>query len=155
MSTHETASQAENFAGRLRIALENKGKKPSPTALEREFNLRWRGNPVSVHATRKWLMGLSMPTLDKLTTLARWLDVSEEWLRWGAVPGHAGPVAAEPGGRKVNVVYTGSSQVQEESSLVQDYWLLSSADRQVVRAMLETLLRERRKQTASRHPVSP
>lgn len=145
MSIHEKALQAESFAGRLRIALENKGKKPSPTSLEREFNLRWRGNPVSVHATRKWLMGLSVPTMDKLAILARWLDVSEEWLRWGS-GADAALVAAEPGARKAFVVQT-SSQGQEESSLVQDYWLLSRADRQVVRAVLEALLRERRKQT--------
>lgn len=153
MSTHETASQAESFAGRLRLALENKGRKPSPTTLEREFNLRWRGNPVSVHATRKWLLGLSMPTLDKLATLARWLDVSEEWLRWGVTPGNAARTAAEPGAHKVGVVHTGGWQGQEESSLVQDYWLLSSADRQVVRAVLETLLRERLKQTRGNEPA--
>ncbi|MFC6283419.1 MULTISPECIES: hypothetical protein [Polaromonas] len=145
MSIPEKALQAESFAGRLRIALENKGKKPSPTSLEREFNLRWRGNPVSVHATRKWLMGLSVPTMDKLAILARWLDVSEEWLRWGS-GADAALVAAEPGARKAVAVQTGS-QGQEESSLVQDYWLLSRADRQVVRAVLEALLRERRKQT--------
>lgn len=148
MSIYEKALQAGSFAGRLRIALENKGKKPSPTSLEREFNLRWRGNPVSVHATRKWLMGLSMPTMDKLAILARWLDVSEEWLRWGSAT-DAALIAAEPGGRKAVVVQTGN-QGQEESSLVQDYWLLSHADRQVVRAVLEALLRERRKQTDHR-----
>ncbi|MCJ0764146.1 hypothetical protein [Variovorax terrae] len=153
MSTHEMASQAESFAERLRMALENKGRKPSPTVLEREFNLRWRGNPVSVHATRKWLLGLSMPTLDKLAILARWLDVSEDWLRWGVAADGAALVAAEPGARRPSAVQTGSRQAQEESSLVQDYWLLTPADRQVVRALLEALLRERRKQAAGSGPA--
>ena len=132
---------------RLRIALENKGRKPSPTLLEREFNLRWRGTPVSVHAARKWLQGLSVPTLDKLGILARWLDVSEDWLRWGVLP-HDGAayLAAEPGSRRSGALHTGSRQTQEESSLLQDYWLLSEADRSMLRAMLEALLRERRRQ---------
>ena len=40
-------------------------------------------------------MGLAVPKLDKLQVLARWLDVSEEWLRWGesgvGEPGPGGP----------------------------------------------------------------
>ncbi len=52
--------------------------------LAREFNQRYDGRPISVHAARKWLMGESIPAHDKLLTLAGWLRVSAEWLVYGA-----------------------------------------------------------------------
>lgn len=52
--------------------------------LAREFNQRYGGKPVSVHAARKWLLGESIPLHDKLLTLAGWLRVSAEWLLYGA-----------------------------------------------------------------------
>jgi len=51
--------------------------------LTREFNQRYAGKPISVHAARKWLMGESIPSHDKLLTLAGWLRVSSEWLLFG------------------------------------------------------------------------
>jgi transcriptional regulator with XRE-family HTH domain len=36
-----------------------------------------------VHAARKWLMGESIPTQEKLRSLAKWLNVTAEWLRFG------------------------------------------------------------------------
>ena len=56
----------------------------SPTQLAREFNLRFGGHPVTVHAARKWLQGESIPTQEKLRALADWLDVSASWLRFGS-----------------------------------------------------------------------
>ena len=52
--------------------------------LAREFNQRYAGTPISIHAARKWLMGESIPNHDKLLTLAGWLRVSAEWLLYGA-----------------------------------------------------------------------
>lgn len=52
-----------------------KGKTLSPTALARDFNLRWRGMPVTVNATRKWLMGDAIPTMDKIETLSSMLNM--------------------------------------------------------------------------------
>ncbi|QDX82732.1 hypothetical protein B9N43_16710 [Denitratisoma sp. DHT3] len=51
--------------------------------LTREFNQRYGGKPISTHAARKWLLGESIPTHDKLLTLASWLKVSSEWLLYG------------------------------------------------------------------------
>jgi transcriptional regulator with XRE-family HTH domain len=72
------------FSERLRQALNNANYSPrSPTQLAREFNNRFEGHSVTVHAARKWLHGESIPTQEKLRALASWLDVPAEWLRFG------------------------------------------------------------------------
>jgi transcriptional regulator with XRE-family HTH domain len=142
-----------SIAERLQQALHKKGKRASPTELEREFNLRWRGEPVSVTTTRKWLLGLASPTLDKLRILALWLDVAEDWLRWGV--DHEADAAAS-GLRRGNHISeatkigsrlgagSANGRSPEEASLIQDYRLLQIQDKAVVRAVVEVLLRERR-----------
>ena len=72
------------FSERLQQALRNAEYSPhSPTQLAREFNERFKGHPVTVHAARKWLQGESIPTQEKLRALAGWLDVPADWLRFG------------------------------------------------------------------------
>ncbi len=72
------------FSERLQQALSNANYSPrSPTELAREFNQRFNGQSVTVHAARKWLHGESIPTQDKLRALASWLDVLADWLRFG------------------------------------------------------------------------
>lgn len=79
------------FSERLRQALSNAEYSPiSPTQLAREFNLQFGGNPVTVHAARKWLQGESIPTQEKLRALASWLDVPADWLRFGNVENRKG-----------------------------------------------------------------
>lgn len=74
-----------SFSRRLQQSLRNVGCAPdSPTQLAREFNLRFAGRAVSVHAARKWLVGEAIPTQEKLRALAQWVGVSAEWLRYGA-----------------------------------------------------------------------
>lgn len=77
--------EREDFSGRLQQALRNADYSPhSPTQLAREFNLRFAGRPVTVHAARKWLVAEAIPTQEKLRTLADWLGVPSEWLRFGS-----------------------------------------------------------------------
>ncbi len=74
------------FSKRLQQALHNAEQSPnSPTHLAREFNVRFAGQPVTVHAARKWLQGESIPTQEKLRALAEWLEVPTDWLRFGSV----------------------------------------------------------------------
>jgi transcriptional regulator with XRE-family HTH domain len=76
--------ERELFSQRLRKILERAQYAPdSPTQLAREFNVRYDGKPVTVHAARKWLMGEAIPTQDKVRALSRWLGVTAEWLRFG------------------------------------------------------------------------
>jgi transcriptional regulator with XRE-family HTH domain len=76
--------EREDFSERLQLALRNADYSPdSPTQLAREFNIRFSGRPITVHAARKWLVGEAIPTQEKLRTLAQWLGVPAEWLRFG------------------------------------------------------------------------
>jgi transcriptional regulator with XRE-family HTH domain len=73
------------FSRRLKTALARL-QPPGRTGvawLAREFNQRYGGKAISVHAARKWLLGESIPSHDKLLTLAGWLRVSAEWLLYG------------------------------------------------------------------------
>ena len=82
--------ERESFSERLQQALRNADYSPdSPTQLAREFNIRFEGRPITVHAARKWLVGEAIPTQEKLRTLAQWLGVPAEWLRFGGADGYA------------------------------------------------------------------
>ncbi len=71
------------FAERLKQSLSNAGYELRPVVLEREFNQRYWGTPVTVQAVRKWLLGQVIPKQDKLQALAEWLQVDPHWLRFG------------------------------------------------------------------------
>jgi transcriptional regulator with XRE-family HTH domain len=78
--------EREKFRERLHAALRDADYPPdSPTQLAREFNIRYGGKPITVHAARKWLVGAAIPTQEKLRALAQWLGVSAEWLRYGTM----------------------------------------------------------------------
>jgi len=72
------------FGARLKAALKKSNiSYSSPTKLATEFNLRHYGNPVSGQAVRKWLENNSIPSVDKIVTLANWLSISPAWLLFG------------------------------------------------------------------------
>jgi transcriptional regulator with XRE-family HTH domain len=72
------------FSERLTQALKRSGKDvSSATQLAMQFNLRHRNEPITAQAAQKWLRGKARPTSDKIETLAQWLNVSVEWLRFG------------------------------------------------------------------------
>lgn len=74
------------FALRLRDAMVAAGYEPRPAVLEREFNTRHWGKPMTLHGVRRWLMGETLPTHPKLLTLADWLCVPPEDLVFGSEP---------------------------------------------------------------------
>lgn len=71
------------FSQRLLAALERAGVPAKPTVIEREFNQRYWGKPITLHAARLWLRGETMPTHDRLLCLAEWLEVEPQTLRYG------------------------------------------------------------------------
>lgn len=78
--------EQEEFSVRLKQALHKVGYVDvSASQLAREFNLRYDGHPISVHAARKWLNGETIPTQQKLRVLAQWLGVAAEWLRYDGI----------------------------------------------------------------------
>lgn len=82
-----SATERKLFSDRLQLALKNASLSPdSPTILAREFNAQFDGKPITVHAARKWLVGEAIPTQEKIRTLANWLEIPLEWLRFGTEP---------------------------------------------------------------------
>ncbi|MBK8760964.1 MAG: XRE family transcriptional regulator [Sulfuritalea sp.] len=71
------------FSQRLLAALERAGVPARPTVIEREFNQRYWGKPITLHAARLWLRGETMPTHDRLLCLAQWLGIEPAILRYG------------------------------------------------------------------------
>lgn len=71
------------FSQRLLAALERAGVPAKPTVIEREFNQRYWGKPITLHAARLWLRGETMPTHDRLLCLAEWLGMEPAILRYG------------------------------------------------------------------------
>lgn len=71
------------FADRLRDAMRAAGYEPRPVVLEREFNTRYWGKPMTLHGVRRWLRGETLPTQEKLLVLAEWLAVPPQQLRFG------------------------------------------------------------------------
>jgi hypothetical protein len=55
-------SESQQFADRLRSALESAGVRASPTLVANAFNLRYRGRSITPHTARNWLLGKVMPT---------------------------------------------------------------------------------------------
>jgi transcriptional regulator with XRE-family HTH domain len=71
------------FSQRLRGAIEKAGYSVRPIVLEREFNTRYWGQPITVQAVRRWLRGEAIPSQEKLQVLADWLKVEPHVLRYG------------------------------------------------------------------------
>ena len=132
----KTISERDAFSQRLAKALKDaKVDVASPTIFAREFNRRYTGKPVSIHAARKWLMGESIPTQDKLRLLAAWLGVSAEWLRFGE-DGSAGKQLAQ----SERALYN-----SPDIELISNINLLNAEHKQVVREVVLTLLRLEKK----------
>lgn len=114
------------FAERLKKALLDAGYEARPVVLEREFNLRYWGRPISFQAVRRWLRGESLPEQDKLLVLAEWLEVDPQELRFGR-PAQA--AMREPGAR-----WTLHAQGEEE--VLRAYLELPIEQRKVLREVI-------------------
>jgi len=131
------SSERENFSKRLQQALRNADYSPeSPTQLAREFNIRFSGGRVTVHAVRKWLVGESIPTQEKLRTLAQWLGVPAEWLRYGGDQYRS----AEPSTHDDQPATTTRFE-SEDVKLIADLHRLDEQNQMIVREMIRMLVR--------------
>ncbi|GHU33422.1 hypothetical protein AGMMS50256_25310 [Betaproteobacteria bacterium] len=59
------------------------GYEPRPSVLEKAFNTRYWGKPITFQAASSWLKGVSIPEQDKLQVLAEWLKIDPHILRFG------------------------------------------------------------------------
>ena len=116
-----------DFSERLQTALRNASyPSDSPTRLSREFNVRFAGSPVTVHAARKWIVGEAIPTQEKLRALAQWLGVTADWLRFG--------------GAHTQTDTTPRFE-SEDVKMIADLQLLDEAYKTMAREMIRTLVR--------------
>jgi transcriptional regulator with XRE-family HTH domain len=127
-----STNEREGFSERLQLALKNAHYSPdSPTRLAREFNIRFEGRPITVHAARKWLVGEAIPTQEKLRMIAQWLGVPAEWLRFGG-PEEPGEDGAAAGGARFE-----SADVK----LIADLQRLDEHHRELAREFIRLLVR--------------
>ena len=133
------SNEREQFSQRLQTMLRQTHHSPdSPTELAREFNIRFSGPPITVHAARKWLVGEAIPTQDKMRALAEWLVVPADWLRFGND-------AARP-----DVSIVAGSPCPVDLKLIADMKLLDEAHRQIVREVVRILVRTTRQDKTQR-----
>lgn len=127
--------EREEFSRRLAQALAGAGlDERSPTFVAKEFNRRFAGLPVTVHAARKWLLGEAIPSQDKVQALAAWLGVRPEWLRYGETDTANAYAAKEPG------------LTESDLDVIRQFRRLNTGHRQAVREMMLSLQRiERRR----------
>jgi hypothetical protein len=136
----------KEFAGRLQAAL-RQARLPadSPTVLARGFNSRFAGRAITVHAARKWLMAESIPTQDKLRTLAKWLEVPAEWLRFGSAVAEDGKESAAPVDLALGMMLAAMSR--EDLKLVEALHALEADERHLVRELVQLFFRTQERLT--------
>jgi transcriptional regulator with XRE-family HTH domain len=131
-------SESQQFADRLRSALESAGVRASPTLVANAFNLRYHGRSITPHTARNWLLGKVIPTQDKLRVLAEWLQVSPDELRFGRAPGktyvfemNAGPIEMALADREMIDRYLSLSQTERKiiRDVVSAFVLAKAAER--------------------------
>jgi transcriptional regulator with XRE-family HTH domain len=95
-----TIDEKAAFSKRLTLALRRSSEPvQGATELALRFNLRYDGDPVTAQTAHKWMTGRSIPTNDKLTTIAKWLGVDEHWLHYGP-PSKRPPVSVKQSGEQ-------------------------------------------------------
>ena len=123
--------ESQQFADRLRSALDSSGVRASPTVVANAFNLRYQGRSITPHTARNWLLGKVMPTQDKLRVLAEWLQVSPDELRFGRAPGKSFVFELNSGPIDVNLV---------DRELIERYLSLSQAERKTIRDVVSAFV---------------
>jgi transcriptional regulator with XRE-family HTH domain len=130
--------ESQQFAERLRSALESAGVRASPTVVANAFNLRYHGRSITPHTARNWLLGKVMPTQDKLRVLADWLQVSPDELRFGRAPSKTyvfemstGPIEMGLADREMVDRYLSLSQAERKTirDVVSAFVMASAADK--------------------------
>lgn len=71
------------FAARLRAALRDAHIEASAAVIEKRFNSRYSGAPVTAQAISGWLNGKAIPRQDKLRVLAAIVGMDPHVLQYG------------------------------------------------------------------------
>jgi hypothetical protein len=126
-----TSTENAQFAKRLADAMKLKSIKHSPTALQRAFNDRFEGRPVTPHTARNWMLGKVLPTQDKLICLAELLDASSEYLRYGTNNGRTFVIKNKDG--------TENELTDQQQRFVRRYLQLNNVQQSLVSELVTEL----------------
>jgi transcriptional regulator with XRE-family HTH domain len=127
----QNVPESQQFAERLRSALESSGVRASPTVVANAFNLRYQGRSITPHTARNRLLGKVMPTQDKLRVLADWLQVSPDELRFGRTPGKTAVLQMTSGLMALELA---------DRELVERYLSLSQSERKTIRDVVSAFV---------------
>ena len=131
----------KQFAFRLRQAMQRRGYPPRPSVLEREFNTRYWGKPMTLHGVRRWLKGETMPGNDKIKVLAEWLGEAPQDLGFGE--GSVMKVAADERQGRWSASYG-----YQDRELMEAFQSLPVAQRRLVREVILTFACEAERERA-------
>ena len=116
------------FARRLRAALHDAGIEASAAVLEKKFNSRYDGAPVTAQAISGWLSGRYLPKQDKIRVLAALVGVDPHVLQYGGGKARLGD------DRPVWEALTA-----QERAMMDAFLALPSAQRKLVRELVAAL----------------
>lgn len=117
-----------DFARRLHAALRDAGIEASASVLEKRFNSRYAGVPVTAQAISGWLSGRYMPRQDKIRVLAAIVGMDPHVLQYG-------------GKARVNDGRADWAEAMgaRDRAMVDAYLSLPAPRRQLVRELVEAL----------------
>ena len=117
-----------DFARRLRVALHDAGIEASAAVLEKRFNARYDGSPVTQQAISGWLSGRYLPKQDKLRVLAAIVGVDPHVLQFGG-KSRVGEAKAE----------WAENLTAQDRAMVDAFVHLPAAQRRLVREVVAAL----------------
>jgi len=117
------------FSARLRAALQAANIEVSASVLEKRFNSRYGGAPVTAQAISQWLNGKVIPRQDKIRVLAALVGVDPYVLQYGAGRSRVGEVRPD---------WTESLSTQDRA-MVDAFLHLPAAQRRLVRELVAML----------------
>jgi hypothetical protein len=118
------------FSARLRAALRDARIEASAAVLEKRFNSRYAGTPVTAQAISGWLNGKAIPRQDKLRVLAALVGLDPHVLQYGG-GGRSSRVSESKG------AWEGLNAA--ERSMVDAYIALAPSQRKLVRELVAAL----------------
>lgn len=118
------------FAARLRAALKDVGIEPSAAVLEKRFNSRYGGAPVTAQAISQWLHGKVIPRQDKIRVLAAIVGVDPYVLQYGGRGSRIGETKTEWGEAVISA---------QDRAMVDAFLHLPAPQRKLVRDLVAVL----------------
>ena len=119
-----SANDPAAFGARFRQAMRRKGHAHLGATELADLLASEFAEGLSIQTAHKWVAGTAVPRPERLAVLAKWLDVSEHWLRYGPDP------------KAVKSLTGGTDRSLNAKSLVRRIQALSESQREIVDALL-------------------